>query len=253
MTVRRGWWHTALTRRWSALVPVSAVAAGLLFAISAETASGTDLRAGRRIDLTTLITAQERTVVAQDARLAELQAQIETLQDRAGAGDAEVAAAQDDVDALGLTVGMTPVTGPAVSVALDDAPTRSDGSLPEGARPNDVVVHQSDVQAVVNALWAGGAEAMTIMGERVIATSAVLCVGNTLLLHGRTYSPPFQIAAIGDPDRLTAALDRAPGVTLFRQYVDYFGLGYEVAVSPEVTMPGYDGPLGVTTASAVTE
>ena len=49
---------------------------------------------------------------------------------------------------------------------------------------------------MVNALWAGGAEAMTIMGERVIATTAVRCVGNTLLLHGRVHSPPFTVAAI---------------------------------------------------------
>ncbi|CAN5373182.1 DUF881 domain-containing protein [soil metagenome] len=249
----RGWWQAVRVRRWSALVPVSAAAAGLLFAISAETASGTDLRAGRRIDLTTLIAAQEREVAAKDARLAQLQEQIEALRDRAGAGDTDVAAAQADVDALGSIVGMSPVAGPALTVSLDDAPTKSDGTLPEGASPNDVVVHQSDVQAVVNALWAGGAEAMTIMGERVIATSAVRCVGNTLLLHGRTYSPPFQIAAIGEPRSLEAALDAAPGVALFRQYVDFFGLGYEVEVAEELMMPGYAGPLGVTTATPVSE
>ena len=63
------------------------------------------------------------------------------------------------------------------------------------------------MQAVVNALWAGGAEAMTIMGVRVISTSAVRCVGNTLLLHGRVYSPPFVITAIGDPSAMQQALE----------------------------------------------
>src|SRR3712207_6487557 len=91
---------------------------------------------------------------------------------------------------------------------------------------DDLVVHEQDVQAVVNALWAGGAEAMTIMGVRVISTSAVRCAGNTLLLHGRVYSPPFTITAIGDPARLSGALAESEGVRQFRDAAADFGLGY---------------------------
>ena len=87
-------------------------------------------------------------------------------------------------------------------MTLADAPRSADRVLPEDASPDDLVVHQQDVQAVVNALWPGGAEAMQIMDQRVITTSAVRCVGNTLILQGRVYSPPFQITAIGDPQRL---------------------------------------------------
>lgn len=219
--------------------------AGVLFATSAETSGGTDLRAGRRLDLTELIAEQERGVAAQDERLRRLQGEVVALQERVGAGDAEVAAAQAAADALAPDVGLTAVHGPGLSVALDDAPTTVDGTLPVGARANDVVVHQSDVQAVVNALWAGDAEAMTLMGQRIIATSAVRCVGNTLLLHGRTYSPPFTVAAIGDPQRLRDALDASRYVALFREAVDAFGLGYDVGDLEDVTMPAYDGPLGV--------
>ena len=90
------------------------------------------------------------------------------------------------------------------------------------------MVHQQDVQAVVNALWAGGAEAMTLMGQRVVSTSAVRCVGNTVVLHGRVYSPPFVVTAVGDPDALRGALDGDPGVQYFQTFVDRFGLGYAV-------------------------
>ncbi len=86
----------------------------------------------------------------------------------------------------------------------------------DGVDANQLVVHQSDLQAVVNALWAGGAEAMTIAGQRVIATSAVRCVGNTLLLNGEVFSPPFRVAAIGPYGHNADALDRSPGVHLFR-------------------------------------
>ena len=92
-------------------------------------------------------------------------------------------------------------------------------------------MHQGDVQAVVNALWAGGAEAMSIMDVRVLSTSAVRCVGNTLLLHGRVYSPPFKIVAIGDPAALQQALASSEGVRLFKDAVDHYQLGYNETVA----------------------
>lgn len=234
---------------WRLLVPVAALLAGVLFATSAETSAGTDLRAGRRLDLTELIAEQERAVVAQADRLGQLQAEVAELGEQAGAGDADVAAAQAEAEALAPDVGLTALHGPGLSVSLDDAPTADDGTLPVGARADDVVVHQSDIQAVVNAMWAGGAEAMTLMGDRIIATSAVRCVGNTLLLHGRTYSPPFTVVAIGDPERMRVALDASRYVGLFRDAVAAFGLGYDVGDLDDVTVPAYEGPLGVGLAS----
>ena len=117
---------------------------------------------------------------------------------------------------------------------MSDAPRDADGNYPDGVDPDDLVVHQQDVQSVVNALWAGGAEAMMIMDQRVLTTSAVRCIGNTLLLQGRTYSPPFVVTAIGDAARMSAALDAEPGVRLLLQYVDKYKLGYEVTVLDSV-------------------
>jgi uncharacterized protein YlxW (UPF0749 family) len=135
------------------------------------------------------------------------------------------------------------VVGPSVTVTLADAPRSTDRVLPEGTNPDDVVVHQQDVQGVVNALWSGGAEAMQIMDQRVIATSAVRCVGNTLILQGRVYSPPYKITAIGDPERLSQALDDSSDVATYRYYADTFGLVYEVAADTSTKLPGYDGSL----------
>ena len=91
---------------------------------------------------------------------------------------------------------------------------------------------------MVNALWAGGAEAMMLQDQRVISTSAVRCVGNTLILQGRVYSPPYVITAIGDVQGMRAALDADPAVTIYRQYVDALGLGYDVETRPRSTLPG---------------
>ncbi len=226
---------------WSVLVPLTALAAGLLFATSASTAQGTDLRADRRLQLTELISRERADVESREQDAAELRAEVEDLSQRMAAGDSRVASATAGQE-LELASGLVPVQGPAVTVSLDDAPRR-EGRPPLSDDPDDLVVHQQDVQAVVNALWAGGAEAMTLMGQRIVSTSAVRCVGNTVILHGQVYGPPFVVTAVGDPGQLRESLSEDPGVLLFRTYVERFGLGYAVRTQRSVTLPAYDGPL----------
>lgn len=236
---------------WRLLVPCIALAAGVLFSTSAETSHGTDLRAGRQQQLQQLIVERNSSVRTLDAQLRSLRTEVDRATAGASRKDLGVAAAQTRVNALRAPTGLSAMHGPGLTVSLDDAPRRSDGSLPDGAGPDDVVVHQQDVQAVVNALWSGGADAMTIMGQRVVATSAVRCVGNTLLLQGRTYSPPFVVAAIGNPSAMQAQLAREPGVALFRQYVDAYGLGYQVIPRSELRVPGFEGSLALSYARAL--
>jgi uncharacterized protein YlxW (UPF0749 family) len=223
----------------------------VLLATTAVTARGTDLRASRSLDVSQLIERQQRTLagLTQDER--ELRARISAATALAAVGDRRVRAARAAADRMLAAAGLTRLTGPAVTVALDDA-THADQQrdLDAGARPDDLVIHQQDVQGVVNALWAGGADAMTIMGQRVVATTAVRCVGNTLLLHGQVYSPPFVITAIGDQRRLRRALDADPAVQIFQQYVAAYGLRYHLSMHDNVTLPAYAGPLGVTHAHA---
>ena len=95
---------------------------------------------------------------------------------------------------------------------------------------------------MVNALWRGGAEAMMIQDQRVIATSAVRCVGNTLILQDRVYSPPFVVNAMGNQAALQAALESDPQVEIYRQWVDAVGLGYEVTTG-EAQFPAYSEAL----------
>jgi uncharacterized protein YlxW (UPF0749 family) len=223
------------------LVALTALAAGLLFATSAATAQGTDLRSDRRLQLTELIAREGAAVERQEERAAELRREVEERSAAAAARDSRVAAAQPPRE-LEMAAGLLEVRGPGVTVSLDDAP-RQPGRPPLSDDPDDLVVHQQDVQAVVNALWAGGAEAMTLMGQRIISTSAVQCVGNTVILHGQVYSPPFVVTAVGPPGELRAALDTDPGVAFFKTFVDRFGLGYAVSSQDDVTLPAYDGPL----------
>jgi len=236
---------------WRVLVPLTAAGAGLLLATTAVTARGTDLRSSRTLQVSQLIQREQRTLAALGREESTLRAEISAATALSAVGDRRVREARAAAARLDAAAGLTAVTGPGVTVALDDVPHGDQQhDLDAGARPDDLVIHQQDVQGVVNALWSGGAEAMTLMGQRVVATTAVRCVGNTLLLHGRVYSPPFVVSAVGDVDLLHGALDADPRVQVFRQYVAVYGLGYHVSTSPRLRLPAYAGPLSLTHAKA---
>jgi len=235
---------------WAALVPVVALAAGLLFATSGRTAQGTDLRAGDVTELSGLISQRQEAIARQEQQAAEQEKQIQQLTDQAASRNSGVAQAQQDGDSGAVSAGLVALTGPGLEITLDDAPARPDGTLPANARPDDLVIHQSDVQAVVNAVWAADADGVAIMDQRLDATSAVRCVGNVLLLQGRTYSPPFVITAIGDVDAVKAQLAASPQVDLLQQAVDAFGLTFTVRGKTSVTLPKFTGSLDLQYAEA---
>lgn len=226
-------------------MPVVCLFAGIGFAASHRDARGTELRSPVTANLVDLIRASEAQVKDADRSLASLQAQVSAATRKAGRVDSAVAAAQAKVAPMLAPGGLTALRGPGITVVLDDA-----ASVPDGVDANQVVVHQSDLQAVVNSLWAGGAEAMSIAGQRVIATSAVRCVGNTLLLNGEVYSPPFRVAAIGPYGTMQKALGESPGVALFKEAAGYYGLGYTVASQDRLDLPAFRGPITLSYAHA---
>lgn len=234
--------------RWQLLVPVVCLVAGLGFATSAHDAHGTELRAPGITSLAGTVRAAETRVQAAGLRVSALQADIDRLTVRAGRGGT----VNRTLAALRTPGGLVAEHGPGLTVVLDDA-VQADGepiAADAGVDPNQLVVHQSDLQAVVNALWAGGAEAMSIAGQRVIATSAVRCVGNTLLLNGEVFSPPYRVSAIGPAPPMQTRLDASKGLGLFREAAGYYGLGYTVATESRVVVPAYSGTTTLVYAHA---
>ena len=240
-----------MPRLWRLAVPAVAVLAGLLFAATARAAGGTDLRGGDRSDLPGLIRAEQERAASADAQVRALRAELDELTRTVARRDTRVAVAREEAAAHAGGAGLETLRGPGLTVTLDDAPRPLNGTArPAEASNDDLVVHQQDVQAVVNALWAGGADAVQLMDQRVISTSAVRCVGTTLVLQGRIYPPPYVVTAIGDPGALRAAIDDSYGVERFLAYVDRFGLVFDVRERAEVEIPGYDGSVELRHARA---
>lgn len=225
----------------------AAFALGLLVAVlfvsaRTEAPTGQD-RIGTRIELAQLIREEQARATALGARVEELAARVEGYE-RSTAAAEGTAALQDRIDEVAAYAGMTGLRGPGLSVALNDSLREPS----EGSDPNDLVIHEQDLHAVINALWAGGAEAMSVNGERVLTTSAIRCVGSVLLVHGRTYSPPYVIDAVGDEQTLADALARDPAVEQFAAAAREFDLGFDVEPHEELWLNAYTGTAPVRVA-----
>lgn len=225
--------------------------AGLLFFTSFNTAKGTNIRTDDSLlRLSDLIYERSHKNGELEDANGVLRGEVESLAQR----DAGRSVAEDDeLDDLERRAGTRELGGEAVTVTLDDAPPDATAGIPgyPEPEPDYLVIHQQDLQAVVNAMWQGGAEGIRVMDQRLISTSAVRCVGNTLILQGRVYSPPYRITAIGDPEKLKNALAASPPIQNYMVYVNVYGLGWEVEDEGPVTLPGYSGTVDLDHASPV--
>jgi uncharacterized protein YlxW (UPF0749 family) len=238
--------------KWSALregspwrfgVPVVCLCAGLLLATTHTVSKGGEIRRSDAPRLVDLVREAQQAVDRMTDERDGLVAQVDAHHGGSPGVEAALAAITRRSDALAADAGLTPVRGPGLVVTLDDAKRDAEGRFPGDATPDDLVVHQQDIAAVLGALWQAGAEAIQVQDQRIIATSAPRCVGNTLLLNGRTYSPPYVVSAIGDVAAMQAALVAAPLVTLYKQYVVRFGLGYSERPNPDLDLAGYRQPI----------
>lgn len=214
---------------------VLCLVAGLMIVVSALNARGTDLRPGRNTDLVSLVQAQSRRNTDLAHEVTNLRREVDRLTQQGTGSDADRRA---ELAKQSQAAGIEPVHGPAVSVTLDDAP---ETVAADGIDEDLLVVHQQDIQSIVNILWQSGAEAMTIQGQRVIATTGIKCVGNTVVLHGIPYAPPYVIKAIGDRQRLEQGLANAEFVRIFKRYVDAYGLVYQTGFEADATFPEFHG------------
>ncbi len=203
-------------------------------------------RLPQRYKLADLIQQQQRSAEELRREVIALRAEVVAEREASMARTGGTAQQGEQLVDASEVAGLIAMQGPGLKITLDDSKQRLP---PAGATVNDLVVHSQDVQAVVNAVWRSGAEAVSINGQRLVSTSAVLCVGNTLLLNGTVHSPPYVISAIG------ASRDRVEGDRLVRRLksdAEVFGLTFSIEREARLELPGYSGSTKVTYARPLT-
>jgi len=135
-----------------------------------------------------------------------------------------------------MTAGLLEGTGPGIVITLNDS------NLPQqpGEDPNLFLIHDEDLLKVVNELFAAGAEAVSINGQRIVANSEIRCVGPTIIVNSVRLAPPFIVQAIGDPDTLESSMKMRGGVI---ESLQVFGIQVNIKRQDNIDMPGYTGSV----------
>jgi uncharacterized protein YlxW (UPF0749 family) len=210
-----------------------------LFAVSALNSQGNDLRPGRYTDLSGLVAEQSRDVQNLRSRVSALDAEVRALTD--SVEDADVEAIQKRSDSLRGPAGLEAVSGPGISIELADAPADVIDSSSQDL--NLLIVHQQDIQAVVNALWRAGAAGVTVQNQRIVSTTGIKCEGNAVQLDGVPYAQPYVIEAVGDQAVMRAAIDADPYLRTYREQADRpdIDVGWKMTEPAALTLAAYDG------------
>lgn len=160
---------------------------------------------------------------------------VNEYQTNASSNDTLISSMKQKLEDLSLMAGTTDLKGEGIIITLTDGVK---GVLVEGN--SDTLVHDSDVLTVVNELKSAGAEAISVNGQRIIATSAIRCVGPVIQVNYQKVAAPFEIKAIGNAQYLESAMNIKNGIV---DTLRELGIGVSVSRQSNVEIPKYEGVL----------
>jgi uncharacterized protein YlxW (UPF0749 family) len=139
----------------------------------------------------------------------------------------EQQAAQVRLQRLGVRTGFAPVVGPGIQVTVNSAPDSAGSQL----------VRDSDLTLLTDALWAAGAEAISVNGQRLTVLSAFRNVGTGVLVNTQPINPPYVFDVIGDPDTMPANLLASSIGEKWYTLKDSLGFRFDVRNSGTMSLP----------------
>jgi uncharacterized protein YlxW (UPF0749 family) len=229
-------------RRWrpQVLIALTMVVAGLLVAVTYDQAA-TKSQGRQQVRAALVEDIQNASAASDDlaAQLEDLRAEVSSTREKLLAATAVGQQALDELARAEAGAGAVPVTGPGMLVTLANADAAADDDPVGGSGEEDPRgrVRDGDLQLVVNALWAAGAEAISIDGQRLGPTSAIRFAGEAVLVDFRPVTSPYEISAIGDPDTLSSSFLASPEVGALALISESFDLRFEFAQEDELTLP----------------
>lgn len=226
--------------RYRPVLAVIVAVLGFMLAMAFNTnARGLGARPERSSTLTGAVRDLERQRSSLQKRLADLRSSMSQLESKAASEAGTQESFSRELEQAKAAAGLTTLRGPGVEIVLADA-----AQVPAGSDPNDSIIHDYDVAAVVNALVNAGAEAVSVNGERVVATTAIRCAGNTILVNSTRLGNPYTIRAIGEAGALSAGVYASPDAgPVFKTYRTRYGLGATLSEVGSVTVPQYRGTM----------
>lgn len=213
--------------RWP-LVGATVAAATLVVVIAAvQTRASAPAAARSRSALVAAVDRQTATVDRLERTIASLSAEQAALRDASLESTTAGAALTRRIADAELALGILPVSGPGLRVTLADAGSGSNASL----------VQDRQLQSVVNALWAAGAEAIAINGERLTAQSAIRQAGDAILVDFRPLVSPYVVTAIGPPVDIETKFGASDTAARMRGLAQLYGLRFDYSRAGRLALP----------------
>ena len=229
-----------LRHRGQLLVALTLLLAGLLASVTyREAAAGAQGREQTREALRDDIRQESEVTDDLVAQLEDLTGQVGRTRDQALAASSTGQRALARLAAVEQGTAVVPVSGPGLRVTLDNAPPPADSDPVGGAtQQNEAgLVQDADVQLAVNGLWAAGAEAISINGQRVGATTAIRQAGGAILVNFRPVAPPYDIEAIGDSEGLPRAFLAGYEANALAQLTLQYGVVFDFTRVDDLDLP----------------
>jgi uncharacterized protein YlxW (UPF0749 family) len=231
-----------MSRRPSLVLAAVFALLGFLVVTAARSSHASQKQAEpRKAQLIKLIDSRRSQVADLDQAVRSLRAEVAGAQRRASRSGQRQREDAKRAAALALMAGTTAVKGHAVVVRLSD----SDRPPADPSQAGAYRIHDTDLQLVVNALLAAGAEAVSVNDSRIVATTPIRAAGDTIVVNFRPLSPPYVVNAIG-ADR--KAFEASPIAKRFDRWVKLFGLGFKTKEAT-VTVPAFTGRVAIANAA----
>lgn len=225
---------------WQVTLALALVLLGFLVATQARSETPrVRYTTQERTPLVETVIALQAQQEALKAEILDVRGRIEAAQEASTGSDQRIRELNELLLAARIAAGIVALEGPGLVLQLED----SQVPVPPGAPAADYRVGARDVRTVVEELWLAGAEAISVNGERIVPTTAIVDIGGSLLVNSAYLAPPYQVAAIG-PEDLYDVLAASPGfVDLVRARVDRYGIGVSFAQPEQVVVPAYAGSV----------
>ena len=174
------------------------------------------------------------------AKLDETEKKLKEYQDAVLKDNNTTQVVKKDIQQLKMAAGLVSVRGKGIIITLNDNKTASKALGQPGQfeqYAENYLVHDRDIQVLVNELRAIGAEAISVNGQRLVSKSEIRCVGPTILINNTKVAVPFEVKVIGNPESLENSLGMPGGV--IESWESY--LKVNIKKQNDITIPKYDG------------
>ncbi|MDM7460258.1 MAG: DUF881 domain-containing protein [bacterium] len=198
-----------------------------------------ELPSARLPELARAYVQEKQSNTALEEEIRQLRQRINELENAFTSGAKQAQLLNQSLQEAKMIAGLVDVEGSGIELTLRDSARKPAGESIEQLLPELYTIHDYDLLRVVNELRQAGAEAISINGQRVVATTGIRCTGPVVFVNDVKMASPFTILAIGDPKTLKGALEMPGGVLADLKSVDPKMV--QIKLLDKIRIPAYSG------------